>query len=258
MGFFGKEKKETVDLSFVDKYVREISKFDLYMDDKEKDALHSSNQTEKLKALLDVLVREFDYWETFKETYPVAFFCTTPQRRFIEFNRVFEELTGWNEYELKNIDSAAKVLWPVNPKECKVCKIVKQYDMDEKKAGFGLAEIIDKKGEHIPVFVYVIPIFINGKLERTYVTLRDRRSELAQRKAYLEQIITPMDELKRISIKEWDSDDRPREKMLIKGKKSLSNAELIAIILGSGNREESAVELSKRLLNSVDNDLISL
>jgi len=67
-----------------------------------------------------------------------------------------------------------------------------------------------------------------------------------------------MDELKRISTKEWDNDDRPREKMLNKGRKSLSNAELIAIIMGSGNREESAVELSKRLLNSVDNDLISL
>ncbi len=67
-----------------------------------------------------------------------------------------------------------------------------------------------------------------------------------------------MDDLKRISIKEWDYDDRPREKMLIKGRKSLSNAELIAIIIGSGNREESAVELSKRILNSVDNDLISL
>jgi DNA repair protein RadC len=67
-----------------------------------------------------------------------------------------------------------------------------------------------------------------------------------------------MDEIKRISIKEWDNDDRPREKMLVKGRKSLSNAELIAIIMGSGNREESAVELSKRVLNSVDNDLISL
>lgn len=67
-----------------------------------------------------------------------------------------------------------------------------------------------------------------------------------------------MNELKRISIKEWDNDDRPREKMLNKGRKSLSNAELIAIIMGSGNREESAVELSKRVLNSVDNDLISL
>lgn len=67
-----------------------------------------------------------------------------------------------------------------------------------------------------------------------------------------------MDELKRISIKEWDDEDKPREKLLNKGRKSLSNAELIAIIIGSGNKEESAVELSKRLLNSVDNNLISL
>jgi len=192
MGFFKKEKKESIDLSFVDKYIREISKFNLYMDDNAKDALKSSNKIEKLKALLDVLTREFNYWEVFKETYPVAFFCVTPDRKFIEFNRVFEELLGWSEYELKNIDSAAKVLWPVNPRECKVCKIVKQFDMDERKAGYGLAEIINKAGEHIPVFVYVIPIFINGKLERTYVTIRDRREELAQRKAYLEQVIKPI------------------------------------------------------------------
>ncbi len=67
-----------------------------------------------------------------------------------------------------------------------------------------------------------------------------------------------MEELKRISIKEWDNDDRPREKMLSKGRKSLSNAELIAILLGSGSRAESAVGLSKRILSSVENDLIAL
>jgi len=192
MGFFKKEKKETIDLSFVDKYVREISKFNLYVDDKEKDALKSSNKIEKLKALLDILTREFIYWELFKENYPVAFFAVTPDRKFIEFNRVLEELTGWSEYELKNIDSAAKVLWPVNPKECKVCKIVGKYDKEEKRAGYAEAEIINKNGEKIPVFVYVVPVFINDKLERTYVILRDRREEIAKRRAYLQQVITPI------------------------------------------------------------------
>ena len=47
------------------------------------------------------------------------------------------------------------------------------------------------------------------------------------------------------SIKEWAADDRPREKMMAKGKASLSNAELIAILIGSGNSELSAVELSR-------------
>ena len=60
------------------------------------------------------------------------------------------------------------------------------------------------------------------------------------------------------SIKEWAADDRPREKMMAKGKAALSNAELIAILIGSGNSELSAVELSRSILDSVSNDLIAL
>ena len=59
-------------------------------------------------------------------------------------------------------------------------------------------------------------------------------------------------------IKEWSADDRPREKMVAKGKNSLSNAELIAILIGSGNAELSAVELARVILDSVDNNLIDL
>ncbi len=60
------------------------------------------------------------------------------------------------------------------------------------------------------------------------------------------------------SIKEWNEDDRPREKLLVKGKNTLSDAELIAILIGSGNREESAVALSKRILASVDHQINTL
>ena len=60
------------------------------------------------------------------------------------------------------------------------------------------------------------------------------------------------------SIKEWAADDRPREKMMQKGKSALSNAELIAILIGSGNSKQSAVELSRTILDSVGNDLIEL
>jgi DNA repair protein RadC len=60
---------------------------------------------------------------------------------------------------------------------------------------------------------------------------------------------------KNISIKDWADDDRPREKLLIKGKGALSDAELIAILIASGNRDESAVELSKRILQSLGNNL---
>ncbi|MBD0824157.1 RadC family protein [Aestuariibaculum marinum] len=60
------------------------------------------------------------------------------------------------------------------------------------------------------------------------------------------------------SIKSWSQDDRPREKLLYKGKSALSDAELVAILIGSGNREESAVALCKRILGSVDNNLSAL
>ena len=63
---------------------------------------------------------------------------------------------------------------------------------------------------------------------------------------------------KKKSIKEWAKDDRPREKMVAKGKAALSNAELIAILLRIGKEGQSAVELARSLLDSVDNDLIRL
>lgn len=54
-------------------------------------------------------------------------------------------------------------------------------------------------------------------------------------------------------ITNWSEDDRPREKLMLKGKSVLSDAELIAILIGSGSRNESAVDLSKRILASADN-----
>lgn len=61
-----------------------------------------------------------------------------------------------------------------------------------------------------------------------------------------------------MKIKEWAEEDRPREKMLLKGIASLSNAELLAILIGSGNNSETAVQLSQRILSSVDNNLNAL
>lgn len=62
-------------------------------------------------------------------------------------------------------------------------------------------------------------------------------------------------EQRNFSIKNWAEDDKPREKLMLKGKAALSDAELLAILIGSGSRNESAVELSKRILASVDNNL---
>jgi DNA repair protein RadC len=60
------------------------------------------------------------------------------------------------------------------------------------------------------------------------------------------------------SIKNWAEDDRPREKLMLKGKNALSDAELIAILIGSGNQEETAVDLSKRILQGSDNSIAAL
>ncbi|MEO9965548.1 MAG: DNA repair protein RadC [Reichenbachiella sp.] len=61
-----------------------------------------------------------------------------------------------------------------------------------------------------------------------------------------------------LSIKKWAEEDRPREKLATKGKSALSEAELIAILIGSGTPSISAVELSKTILATVDNDLNQL
>jgi DNA repair protein RadC len=63
---------------------------------------------------------------------------------------------------------------------------------------------------------------------------------------------------KSFSIKNWSQDDQPREKLRDKGPRALSNAELIAILIGSGTVQETAVDLSKRILASVHHDLQSL
>ncbi len=60
------------------------------------------------------------------------------------------------------------------------------------------------------------------------------------------------------SIKHWAEDDKPREKLILKGKSALSDAELLAIIIGSGSQHESAVALSKRILAHVQNNLNAL
>ncbi|MDR1865367.1 MAG: DNA repair protein RadC [Bacteroidales bacterium] len=61
-----------------------------------------------------------------------------------------------------------------------------------------------------------------------------------------------------LTIKEWSEDDRPREKLLKRGVSALSNAELLAVIIGSGSQEENAVDLAKRVLAQSGNNLTEL
>ena len=60
------------------------------------------------------------------------------------------------------------------------------------------------------------------------------------------------------AITAWAEEDRPREKLLLKGRTALSDAELIAILISSGNDEESAVDLAKRILDASHNNLLEL
>jgi len=66
------------------------------------------------------------------------------------------------------------------------------------------------------------------------------------------------EEKTKLSIKDWAIEDRPREKMLVKGKSALSDAELLAILIRSGNSDDSALSLSQKILHDVDNSLVKL
>lgn len=63
---------------------------------------------------------------------------------------------------------------------------------------------------------------------------------------------------KHLTIREWSEEDRPREKMLQKGAVALSDAELLAILIASGNRNESAVDVAKRILAACHHNLNEL
>lgn len=66
------------------------------------------------------------------------------------------------------------------------------------------------------------------------------------------------DQDKSLPIKMWSEDDRPREKLILKGRQALSDAELLAILLASGSSDESALDLSKRILYQVGTSLHQL
>ena len=62
----------------------------------------------------------------------------------------------------------------------------------------------------------------------------------------------------KLNINQWAKEDRPREKMMLHGPGALSNAELLAILIGSGNTEDSAVELMRKVLDDCRNSLSEL
>jgi methyl-accepting chemotaxis protein len=192
MGFFS-SSKPLYNFDFIEDEITTILEDkSIVIVDSEKDVLRNGTIEEKIKILFNIKDREIFYWEEFKKTYPVGMFAVSPDRKFLEWNNTFAALVKWNDTDLRDVSGAGKVLWPNNPSECQVCKIVKEFDMTKRQAGYSHANVEDKNGVIIPVFVYVIPVFIKNTLDRTFVIIRDRREEISQRKEFLSQEITPI------------------------------------------------------------------
>jgi len=157
--------------------------------------LKSESLLNQINDVFNIFETEVYYWKQFKSSFPISIFAVSPERKFIYFNKNFEKLTQWNENELKGIDKAGKVLWPLNPPECQVCKIVAEAE-NKKEAIAAFSNIIDINNVTVPVFTYSVPIFNeNGKLLRSYVILRDRRDELSNIAKQTEPIISTLNNI---------------------------------------------------------------
>lgn len=167
-----------------------------YFIDEEYKKIFSENNLnikEKLKKILEIKDNEIKEWRDFKTHFPVAFFVITPDKRIVEFNEEFEKLTGFSAYEM-NGKNGAEILWPPNPSECKVCKLAMKY-LNERRTGIGTAEIITKDGRKLPVFVYVEPLIVNGKVVKVFIMLRARLMDIEERKEYMKKQIAPIKEI---------------------------------------------------------------
>ena len=83
-------------------------------------------------------------------------------------------------------------------------------------------------------------------------------SRLSKRISINKNHIAQFEMNEKLTINRWAVEDRPREKMMMHGVSSLSNAELLAILIGSGNTEESAVDLMRKVLSDYHNNLNEL
>ncbi len=110
------------------------------------------------------------------------------------------------------------------------------------------------------VYAYFMPVSIpqkNRRFSKKICTFAQKYPNMGNK----ENNTQPSDSKERksaLTVKDWALEDRPREKLIAKGKKELSNAELIAILIGSGSVGQSAVDLAKEILKSNDNDLSHL
>ncbi len=132
---------------------------------------------DKNKDIKDAIGEELYIWKQFKYFFPVGIFAIDKNKNLLEWNKKFEEITGYSYEEISRIKVGSKILWSIKPSECKVCKIVAK-SINSKNSLDGVAEIYTKDGNIIPVYVYVIPIVKNNDILRIYITLRDRSNEV--------------------------------------------------------------------------------
>ena len=190
--FFSKKKSEAENLQlksdFIEGLIEEVLRDkDKELSDEDKRLLREGSFVEKVEKLCKIYSTDVYSWRFFRENFFIIF-AVDPNRRFLYFNKAFEEITGWSHNELFSVDSAAKVLWPENPAECSVCKLAVK-SLDERRVVIGEAKIMNRAGEKIPVMVNAMPIIEDGRVLYIYVLLRDLRKEIEERKRYLEQNI---------------------------------------------------------------------
>ena len=148
-----------------------------FLDKEEQEYINSHDN--KISAVVDILKNRCYETDYFIENFPVAMFIISPERKLMKWNKEFEHLTGHTHDEIVGVERAPNILWPINPSECKVCKFVVQF-INMQKSGIGTAEITRKNGDIIPVFVYAEPIVKDGKVIKTYVSLRNILDEIAK------------------------------------------------------------------------------
>ncbi|GAX87207.1 conserved hypothetical protein [Lebetimonas natsushimae] len=216
------------------------------------------NIEEKLKKILETKDNEIEEWRYFKTHFPVAFFVISPERKIIEFNKEFEKLTGFNAYEISG-KGGAEILWPPNPSECKVCKLAMKY-LNERKTGIGTAEIITKDGKKLPVFVYVEPLVINGRVTKVFIMLRARLMDIKERKEYMQKQIAPIKEiLLKIAngdVKETltlDKDNELKELEEPINKIILTLNDIVSKILKSANNVVNIATDTKKIISDTKN-----
>ncbi len=177
MGIFGKKRDDKPQLkrdNSLDMKLADVANF------LEKDEINFLNsQTDKVAALIEILKNRCYELDYFVDNFPVAMFVISPERKLLKWNKEFELITEHTHDEIKQAVRAPNVLWPINPSECRVCKFVVEF-IEKQQSGIGTAEIARKNGDIIPVFVYAEPIVKNGRVIKTYVTLRNILDEIAK------------------------------------------------------------------------------